>query len=204
MADKATTDINVSTVNQETPGETSDTPSYITSEQFNSAFTARSKSMEKQIAELKDLVSRLSSPKETEEKKPEGIQWKSRVEALEKERDQERQLKVDLEMRTQVKDILTSLNARPSLVKALMAQLIESDKSISLVEGQPAFRNKFGDYVDLETGLKDLAKQPDYQEFFTGKVSIGSGAKTLKNTNSVQDTAKEADNTLYDFFGIDK
>jgi hypothetical protein len=119
-------------------------------------------------------------------------------EAMKKERDQEKQAKLDLEMRTKVKDTLSKLNVKPALVKALMAQLIDSDKTIGYSDdGVVAYKNSYGDYEDLESSLKSLIKLPEYQDFFLAKGALGSGSKSPKTRSS-----DESVDTLHSFFGI--
>jgi hypothetical protein len=200
---KSTSD-NVSSETKDTQADEA-APTYITSEQFNSAFTARSRSMEKQITELKELVLKMSTnskPTEPEEKQLSATaQMKMEFEAMKKERDQEKQAKLDLEMRTKVKDTLSKLNVKPALVKALMAQLIDSDKTIGYSDdGVVAYKNSYGDYEDLESSLKSLIKLPEYQDFFLAKGALGSGSKSPK-TRSLEPSDESVD-TLHSFFGI--
>jgi hypothetical protein len=182
MADKATGDL-ASAPNQEaTQGEGNNAPSYATVDQVaqivNAAISSRNKNFEKKFEELMGkLAPTEPDTKPGEKPSAELSKLQKQLADLQAERESEKEKRRDLELRSSVKEKLSSLGIQPTHIKAAMAVLVDSERSIGYNEdGELVFRTPTGDR-DLESGLKAWAKSEEAKLFLPPRGVAGSGEK---------------------------
>lgn len=183
-------------------GEESNAPKYVTTEQVNSAITARSKKLEEnnrilleEVKQMKEMFMTLQQSKEVETPLPKKVEpevvqkLQEQVAKMAKENEkvqQEKQAEVskrmEQEKRQTVRDLLIANDIRPETVKFAMSHLIDSEKLISYdSDGQLVFNGANGE-SDLESGIKSWTNSEDGKLFRPSKGIKGSGDKSYKAT----------------------
>lgn len=187
------------------PGET-ESPS-------NEMFTANdvSRLVKAQMAEFKkEMLQMFSNAKEPAKKaaEEEGGVTKASLQRqlleLQNSIAEEKAAKSAAILRNSVREVATSLGVSPQLIKPLLAVVVDSDKLAYVdEEGSPVFRGKFGDVVEIETGLKDFLKSADGVAFAPPKRAAGSAERSRgesAGSNGKKLSPEEVEKALLDLF----
>lgn len=108
---------------------------------------------------------------------------KRQLDQLMKERDDEKAAKRALELETSVKDTASRLGVSPTFVEPLLALIVDR-KKLAYVnpDGLVTFKGKYGDEVDVETGLKDFLKTDEGKAYLAPKGAKGSNDRRQSST----------------------
>jgi hypothetical protein len=151
----------------------------------NSAISNRMKSFERKMDEFMGKFTQPTEEKPVKEEKvsnTELLQLKRQLEAIQKERDTEVSKRKDTELRNVVKEQLLKAGVNPSMVKAAMAILVDSDKVVGYDEAdQVSWKDNDLGSIDLASGLRNWSKTDEGKSFIAPKLVQGTGAKGFSN-----------------------
>lgn len=186
-----------SPVPQQENGEVSDSPQYVTIEQFNTALngmaSSQKKEFRKSIDELKGLLVSQQQEK-VEKEQPEKVdpnanpefakmqkqlaETTKRLEAISAEKEAEIVKRKDTELNTSLQAELAKIGVPASRIKAVVAMMKHEDKVVGYDEdGSLVFKTPNGD-TDLAAGIKGWSKTDEGKEFIAATGVKGAGNKS--------------------------